>query len=293
MSPTKKIAGLLHVGVMFGAILWQTDIAPALDPSFIVPSGQRQLFLDNYGIGSMNGLTRTMHQPDKVGPVMTSPNPAQTIQTRTAPEWDPVLRVYKTWTLSTDHNLHYSLDGINWIDGPDPNMRTDLVVYDGSDPDPNRRFKAVLPNTGVAVSPNGINWSMVPGVVGIASSDEYNLSFDRKNHQFILTVKRGGPYGRAVALATSYDFEHWTDHGLIFHADATDQTLGVQAIQARFADPTLQDPEYNVPETYNVDVYNMGIFRYEGLYVGLPSMYHHTGSVPAGWPGFDEMNLSP
>ena len=293
MFAGKRVAGLLCVGLMCGAILSQTDIARAIDPSFVVPSRQRQLFLDNYGIGSIDGLTRTIHQPDKVGPVMTSPNPAQTLQTRSVPAWDPVDRLYKAWTLSTDHSFHYSSDGINWIDGPIPNMRTDIVVYDGSDPDPNRRFKAVLPNTGVAVSPDGINWSMVPNVPGIPSSDEYNLSFDRQDHQFILTVKRGGPYGRAVALATSYDFEHWTDYGLIFHADALDQTQGTQAILDRFADPTMQDPEYNVPATYNVDVYNMGIFRYEGLYVGLPSMYHHTGSVPAGWPGFDEMNLSP
>ena len=37
----------------------------------------------------------------------------------------------------------------------------------------------------------------------------------------------------------------------------------------------------------------MGVFRYEGLYIGLPSMYHHTGKVPTNRNGFDKMRLSP
>jgi len=261
--------------------------------SFVVPSGQRQLFLDDQGVAEIQNLSSVLHQPQKHGPVITSPDPLMTVQTRTAPDWDPDAQVYELWTIRNDPVLHQSTDGINWVTGPDPNLRTDLVVYDGSDLDPNRRFKAVLPNVGVAVSPDGIDWSMVPGVPGVPSLDEYNLSFDQQNHQFILAVKRGGPYGRAVALATSNDFENWTDHGLIFHADTEDQVLGQANIAARLADPTLQQPEFNIPSTYNVDVYNMGIFRYEDRYIGLPSMFHQTGSVPPDWPGFDEMNLSP
>jgi hypothetical protein len=44
---------------------------------------------------------------------------------------------------------------------------------------------------------------------------------------------------------------------------------------------------------YSVQIYNMGVFRYEGLYIGLPSIYHHTGKVPPGWPGFNKLRLSP
>lgn len=269
----------------------RTELSPGM--SFVVPSGRRQLFLDDRGIAEIQNLNRVMHQPEKIGPVITSSDPLKTVQTRTAPDWDPHEQVYKTWTIRNDPVLHQSTDGIAWVTGPDPNMRTDLVVYDASDLDPNRRFKAVLPNVGVAVSPDGINWSTVPGVAGVPSGDEYNLSFDEQNHQYILTVKRGGPYGRSVALATSHDFENWTDHGLIFHADAEDQVRGEANIAARLADPTLQQPEFNIPSTYNVDVYNMGIFRYEDHYIGLPSMFHQTGNVPPDWPRFDELNLSP
>jgi len=45
-------------------------------------------------------------------------------------------------------------------------------------------------------------------------------------------------------------------------------------------DTTLKRPAYDDPSRYNVDVYNMGVFRYEGVYIGLPAMYHATGPVP-------------
>ena len=38
----------------------------------------------------------------------------------------------------------------------------------------------------------------------------------------------------------------------------------------------------NNPKDYNADIYNLGIFRYEGLYVGLPAVFHATGKLPSG-----------
>ena len=94
---------------------------------------------------------------------------------------------------------------------------------------------------------------MLPDVAGVPSGDEANFSFDRQARLFILTVKRGGPHGRAVHLETSKDFRHWTNHGLIFHADDRDQFLGQQAIEARFADGSLQPLVARDPARYNVD----------------------------------------
>jgi hypothetical protein len=37
---------------------------------FHIPVGQRQLFLDNTGITVVENLTRTMHQPRKLGAVI-------------------------------------------------------------------------------------------------------------------------------------------------------------------------------------------------------------------------------
>ena len=132
-----------------------------------------------------------------------------------------------------------------------------------------------------------VNWTKLD-VPAVQSSDEGNFSFNEKEGLFIHTVKRSGPYGRSLAVATSTDFENWDDYGLVFHADETDQEMGRDVIEARFTNPNLRQTEYNTPEHYSVQIYNMGVFRYEGIYIGLPSMYHHTGKVPTDWPGFDQ-----
>lgn len=65
--------------------------------SFQVPVGQRQLFLDDVGIAVIDGLTRTMHQPRKLGAVIR-PDCSVGVsshQTRTAPVWDPDEKVSK------------------------------------------------------------------------------------------------------------------------------------------------------------------------------------------------------
>ena len=80
---------------------------------------------------------------------------------------------------------------------------------------------------------------------------------------------------------------------MIFHADDLDQELEYETIEARLVDAFQKQTEYNNPEHYSVQIYNMGVFYYEGLYVGLPSMYYHTGEVPVGWEGFNKMRLSP
>ena len=55
-----------------------------------------------------------------------------------------------------------------------------------------------------------------------------------------------------------------------------------KAIEARLADPSFLPP-YNKPDpaVFNVDVYNMGVFRYESLYIGMPAMYHATSPPPS------------
>jgi hypothetical protein len=156
------------------------------------------------------------------------------------------------------------------------------VVYDPRETDPARRFKgfawvdlALRP----VASPDGKVWAPL-AADAIPTQDEYNLSYDAAGQRFLATVKHKGPFGRSVYLSTSPDFLRWSKPELIFHADEEDQQRGRETIRRRFADPALWRPLYNDPADYNVDVYNMGIFRYEGLYVGLPAMYHATGKLP-------------
>ncbi len=257
----------------------RTPATHADEAKFAVVPGQRQLFLDDHGIAAIDGLTRTLHRPVKRGAVIRSPHPHETIQIRTAPVWDPLAEHYKLWVLGIPENLWQSEDGLHWTPGPATNEKIHMAVYDPNETDPARRFKAPLLDRGFAVSPDGVQWTPLDAAK-IQSSDEGNFSYDPAEGIFIHTVKRGGTHGRSVALATSRDFVHWEDFGLVFQADDRDQELGRQNIAARNADPTLYHERYDDPATYNVDVYNMGVFYYEGLYVGLPAMFHSTGPVP-------------
>ncbi len=257
--------------------------------NFQVSVGRRQLFLDDYGLAEVKNLLRTMHQPIKRGAVIRSPQTTKTIQTRSAPVWDENSQTYKLWVITIDDNLWQSRDGLNWTPGPQTNMPIMLATIDQLDPNPLRRFKAPLLNEGFAVSPDGANWTKID-TEKVPSSDEGNFSFDAQQGLFIHTVKRGGERGRSVAVATSTDFESWNDLGIVFQADGLDQELGREHIAERMADDTLQQNFYNDPEVYNIDVYNMGVFRYEDLYLGMPAMYHAVGPVP-NYPNTDGFHL--
>lgn len=264
-------------------ILLLTSSIPAAEPAS-VPAGRRQLFLDDYVIAEIQGLKRTLHQPQKRGAVIRG-KPNEVIQIRTAPVWDADAKVYKLWILGTDRPFWTSADGLHWTPGPVPDLRTDHVVYDPHDPDPHRRFKSAQTNEFFAVSPDGVHWTKVP-VEKVPSSDESNLSYDPAEKLFIHTVKRDSKYGRSVAVAVSRDFQKWDDHGIVFQADDEDQKMGAETIRRRIADPTLM-PMFHVDEqVFGVDVYNMGVFHYEGQYIGLPAMFHSTGPVP-NYPNTD------
>lgn len=270
--------------LLFGS--WSAAIAEDVRN---IPVGQRQLFLDEEAIAKIENLQRTMHSPQKRGAVIRSVNPTQLIQTRGAPLWDPDTRHYKLWVMSTDDPLRVSSDALHWTAGPKPDMQIDHAVYDPHDADPARRFKAALLNEGFAVSADGVRWTKLD-VPAVPSSDEGNFSYDPREGLFLHSVKRSGPFGRSVAMATSRDFKTWNDYGIVFHADKLDQELGRKNIQDRGTDLTLQQPLYNDPQAHNVDVYNMGVFHYEGIYVGLPAMFHATGPVP-NYPNTDGFHL--
>lgn len=278
------------------------------------PAGERQLFLDDDDIARMEGLHRVFHQPRKRGAVIRrEPALGGNPEIRSAPVWDPEARVWKLWTICiTPEELHgiaglsgyhESCDGLHWYQ---PILReaeylgtreNNLVyipmgdgctaeilgaVYDGSDPDPDRRYKALsftmAPELAIlfATSPDGIHWNRVD-IPPIASGDEPNFSFDESRHLFIATVKVPGPFGRSHALTVSEDFESWSEPELVFHADEEDQEQARRIIADRLADPTLQQPVFNHPEEHGVDVYNFAISRYESRYIGFASMFYHTG----------------
>ena len=92
-----------------------------------------------------------------------------------------------------------------------------------------------------------------------------------------------------MAIATTRNFSsgNWSDLGVVFQADAEDQIIGVLEIEARYNDSSLKRP-FAQPDqkVYNVDVYNMGVFRYESVYIGLPAMFHSVAPDAGNTDGF-------
>jgi len=290
-------------------LAWLAPASPATagEAEFEVPAGQRQLFMDDFGIASTHELTRIMHQPAKKGAVIRPDLPWElTLQTRCAPAWDPEQKLFKLWMITSTTipeiggtTYAESKDGIRWtkpilgqyeINGSEDNNFVTVdanlgwpanaienVVYDPYDPDPSRRYKGLGHCYGrePLVSADGIQWRRLD-VPPIPSADESNLNYDPQTHAFIATLKTVPGGRRAVNLSTSKDFEHWSAPALVFSADAEDQALAREVITARLADPTLSQPTYVNPAEYAADVYNMPIFRYEGLYIGLPAIFYRT-----------------
>jgi len=277
-----------------------------------IPTGQKQLFLDDYIIAETQNLERTLHQPAKYegNPVLQPGYRWENvcIQSRTPPVWIPDEKVWKIWYIGSATGwgdeapgggrcYAVSRDGINWekpflrqveYHGSRENnilsRAVDMVVYDAREPNPERRYKGLSPlPLQPVVSADGIHWTALD-VPPIPSSDEYFMTFDETTGRYLATVKHGGPHGRAMFLSTSTDFEHWTEPVLIFAADERDQELGRQRIEEAIADPNrvVPAPANVVREKYNTDVYNMAVFPYEGLYIGLPCIFDQTGPSPDG-----------
>jgi hypothetical protein len=247
--------------------------------AFRVPPGQRQLFLDDYGVEALDGLARTMHRPAKRGAVIR-PDLSMgidSLQIRTAPLWDPARGAYRLWDLSSPAEVraagvncggyHESADGLHWRQpvvgqvehrGSRENHFVSVTV-DGKRccvstvaPAPGGQGFVGLSyaSRGALVSvasADGFDWHAL-GEPAITSADEFNLSYDPAAGEYLLTVKlQEPPLGRQVALLTSRDFRNWDDYGVVFHADEEDQRRGRERIEARLADPTLLPLLYNNP----------------------------------------------
>jgi len=121
--------------------------------------------------------------------------------------------------------------------------------------------------------------------------DESNLSYDPLTETFIASTKIWTATGRSHAIWISKDFLSWTKLDEIIEADEQDQQLAKKYILARQADKTLAQVNYE-PGHYHADIYNVGIFRYEGIYVGMPAFYYATAGAEPRTHGFHLVQLT-
>ena len=247
---------------------------------FRVELNQRQLFIDGYGVAATDNMQWQMHQPAKKGAVIRPQHGG--LQTRSMPAWDPENEQYKIWVYSDGGDTVYeSEDGLHWRPDVKQNIPVCHALRDDAEIIHFRRYKGVLLNDGFVFSQDGHRWRCAGGAP-IPSQDEGNLSFSPKSGIFVHTAKRGGTFGRSVALATSKDYKNWEDYGVVFQTDEADQERCEELINDYMKDCPPLDVE--VPSDsdldwawHNVDVYNMGVFDYEGLYIGMPAVYFRRG----------------
>ena len=143
-----------------------------------VPLGQKQLFLDNYILDSLERVTRRLHQPTKHGAVIRPERDWEdsSPQVRTGPSWNPTERFWMLWytggAYATSHDgerWEKPLLGLREYKGSKQNnlmlpvteyefkdafgrellkqqgdgTTIDNVFYDPLDPDPSRRYKGM------------------------------------------------------------------------------------------------------------------------------------------------------
>ena len=290
------------------SIVIVTALAVTVRAQPIDVSGHRQLFLDDGAIESIHNLKRVVNQPAKYegNPILRGASrPWQTfrVQLYGTAMYDAEAGLFKLWYLAgarfpgrepvtvdgllrvpNFQSVGYatSKDGLNFdmpelglveFNGSKANNLCRIarecvegiaVVHAPHDPDPNRRYKAFywehfvrqgnapvthVNGMSVSFSADGLSWTNHPDnpVIKIGSDTGQQALWDPKLARYV-AYGRFGAGGRRVARSESEDFIHWSPPRLVFAADGRDKK--------------------------GTEIYGMGIGLYEGLYLGMPWMYH-------------------
>lgn len=270
----------------------------------------KHLLVDDALIARTWRLRRCYHQPRKHrAPILRPEKPWEggRVSLWSPPLRDPSAGCWRMWYHASEDLLPLhavSTDGIEWerpehglvqYDGSRANNIIDLgfrgrgkenrivVVPDWADEDaPLKALTRIEGRLQPLVSADGLRWEL-RRQGGIPSNDEYRLGRDEVTGRFIATVKGTGAtpapeLGRAVSLSVSDDFVTWTEPELVFYSDQRDDEMGAVMVEEMAADGRMRSPQVMQPAEYRTDVYNMPVFRYEDIYLGLPVMFHQTGA---------------
>ena len=263
----------------------------------INPKKYRQLFLDDFAVESVQGTSRTLHSPNKWGPVIHGGG----IQSRSCPQWNSEKKLWEWWYFGRHSYYAVSDDGEHWkkptlalyefggsrdnnIAFDPENMGQGIpfhVVRDETDPDPGRRYKGLFNVNGrhLAVSPDGFDWTL-QNAPPIPSQDESQFTHDLQSNRFLAMVKFSSEWGRSVWLSTSSDFNTFTEPQLIFHTDEIDRENGRRRVRKIIEDPAYITPPLVDDEDYIAECYNMAVLPYEGFYIGFPTIFNPVGAIP-------------
>lgn len=272
--------------------LRRLTIALWLAGSGLAQQSYRRLFLDALTVQEQSGLERVFHQPEKhpANPLIAADNPWERGSSGpylygTVLEENGKLRMWYHFIQRKAYTNAYaeSLDGIRWskpalglidFDGSKANNLVAAVTQDPNEnpprkdrgqchnpsvvPMPDGRFAmfcyaADWDTIRVAFSSDGLRWTFVPETAKttlFTSSDVVNFFRDPYRDRYVATWKGPTRRGRSVGIAVSKDGLQWT------------KPISTPVFTADDLDP---------PRT---QIYGMPVFPYEGLYIGLPWIYH-------------------
>ena len=297
-------------------------IYPAINPDL-----NKQLFLDDHAVEEMDGVTRTLHQPNKKGPVIRpdSSRRQTRLQSRSVPQWNPEKGVWEWWYW-TGHKVPphghrgetsldlmtyaTSTDGISWEKpslglfewngSKDNNIAFDPeaggrslyhVIRDEAEQDAQRRYKGLFGRSDrvLGVSPDGFNWTMLD-TPPIPSQDESHFLLDESTGLYLAFVKHRTEWGRSVWVASSHDFVDWTEPRLVFHSDKVDQENRRKRVRRVVDDPAYLTPALVDDVDRIAEVYQMAVMPYEGLYVGFPVLFNPAAAIPQPYGNYTALN---
>ncbi|HNT36029.1 MAG TPA: hypothetical protein PKH07_13660 [bacterium] len=235
------------------------------------PYPWRRLFLDAMVVEESQGVKRVFHKAQKYAgnPIMVKDHPWEGVGPNTCAviQEEGKFRMWYYGTYGGKSCYAESTDGIQWTK---PNLG--LIEYEGSTANNICDFKGgvvmrvrkpVSPQSQyvvfgarkaspcVAFSADGLNWRWDEGKFDLyKTSDVMNYFYDPYKERYVATYKTPNRRHRAVGLAYSENATDWYKpvEGAVFGADD-------------------YDPD-------GTQIYGMPVFPYQGLYIGMPWIYH-------------------
>lgn len=250
-----------------------------LDPELVGGPPFRRLFLDAMVVEESAGLQRVFHAATKY-----EKNPIF-VKEREWEGWGPScggtviragdkLRMYY-YCIEGRHGVAESTDGLKWTrpivgqaqwkGSTENNIITcsPQVMKLANPKSPDRAWVALGPG-GLAYSADGLRWKGDRSVGQLfTSGDVVNFFFDPYRNRMCATWKCSSRRLRACGIVWSEDMEKWV------------KPLDSAVMTADDLDPDA------------TQIYGMPVFAYQGMYIGLPSIYHARnykyGDFSANW----------
>jgi hypothetical protein len=300
LNRAKRIVLCAAAGVAMFASSWFADQASGQEAREIRLDGVPLLFVDDSGIATRSGVSRTVHVAKTLDkPVIVSDGitPSQRVYVygSVAVDETGLIKLWYNTRLdpkSGDYVLYAtSRDGIAW-DKPALrlfktkawnennivfNLHSPSVLVDRFEKNPERRYKMVghgkannVTGYQAATSPDGIHWTMSQKTPILPGGDTVTFSQDASTGQYLVYHKNfatvRGIRRRSVWLSRSDDFESWSKPELVFTADEEDDAFATKPIE-------------------HVEVYNMSVYPHAAGFIGLPTMFRVIGENKHPEPG--------